>query len=108
MTNKIEKLWVRYLLIDPKEIIDPVIQRYSVFAHAENILVAMIPDDTEHVQELELRRILKARHTSTTRSLRQFRLPILKFASADYTKWSDWSAETITEPPRTSVFPIKN
>ena len=79
VTNEIEKLRVRYLLTYPKQIVDPGIQRNSLFAHPENILIAMITDDTEHVRELELRRILKARHTSTTRSLRRFRLQILKF-----------------------------
>ena len=28
VTNVIEKLWVRYLLTDPKEIVDPGIQSY--------------------------------------------------------------------------------
>ena len=72
MTNEIEKLGVRYLLTDLKEIVNPVIQRNSLFAYPENILLAVITDDTEYVRELELQRILKACHTSTTRSLRQF------------------------------------
>ena len=81
VTNEIEKLRVRYLLTDPKKIFDPGIQkqRNSLFVHPENILIAMITDDTEHVRVLELRRILKARHTLTTGSLRHFRLSILKF-----------------------------
>ena len=98
MTNEIEKRRVRYLLTDLKEIVDLVIQRNSLFAHPENILIATITDDTEHIWDLELRRILKASHTSTTRSLRQFRLPILNFASADFTNISDWSVENIIEP----------
>ena len=70
---------VRYLLTDPKEIVDPRVQRNFLFAHPENIHIAVITDDTKHVRELELRRILKICHTSATKSLRQFRLPILKF-----------------------------
>ena len=79
VTNEIEKLWVRYLLTNLKEVVDPGTQRNSLLAHPKNILIAMITDDKEHVQELELRRITKARRISTTRSLGQFRLPILKF-----------------------------
>ena len=92
----------RYLSTDLKEIFDPVIQENSFFAHPENILIAVINDDREHARELGLRRNLKARHTSTTRSVRQFRLPTSNFASADYTEMINWSAENITEPPLTS------
>ena len=76
VTDEIKKLKVRYLLTGLKEIVDPVIQTNSLFAYPQNILLAMITDDTEHVPELELRGILKARHTSITRSLRQFRQPM--------------------------------
>ena len=65
VTNVIEKFRVRYLLTDLKEIVDPVTQRNSLFAHPENILIAMITDDTEYVRELELQKILKASHTLT-------------------------------------------
>ena len=76
MTNEIDKLRVRYLSTGLEEIVNPVIQQNSLFAHPQNILIAMITDDTEHVRELELQRILKACHTSITRSLRQFRQPM--------------------------------
>ena len=71
LTNEIEKLRVRYFSTDLNEIVDPVIQRNSLSDPPRIILIAMITDDTEHARELELRRI--ARHTSITRSLRQFR-----------------------------------
>ena len=89
----------RYLSTDLKDIVDLVIQRNSFFAHSENILIVVITDDREHVRELGLWRILKARQTSTTRSVQQFRLPILHFASADCPEMIDWSAENFTEPP---------
>ena len=63
----------RYLSTDLKEIVDPVIQRKSFFVHPGNILIAKIIDDRG--RELGLQRILKARHASTTRSVRQIRLP---------------------------------
>ena len=52
--NEIEKLRVRYLLTDRKEIVDPVIQRNFLFANRENIFIAITSHDTEHVREFEL------------------------------------------------------
>ena len=72
VTDDIKKLRVTYLSSGLKEIVDPVIQTNFLFAHPQNILLAMITDDTKHVRELELRRILKASHTSIIRSLRHF------------------------------------
>ena len=46
VSSEIEKLTVSCLFADPKEIVDPVIQRNSLFAYIENILIAMITDDT--------------------------------------------------------------
>ena len=93
----------RYLPKDLKEIVDPFIQRKSYFANPENI-IAMITDDRQHVRELKLRKILKARNISIARSVQQFRLPTLNFASADYTEMIDWSAENIAEPPVQQYF----
>ena len=65
-----------------KEIFDPVIQRNSLFDRSENILIAMITDDTEHVRELELRRILKACpyfNNKISATIQTSALPILKF-----------------------------
>ena len=62
----------------------------------------MIADDSEHVRDLGLRRILKAHLTSTTKFAKQFRLPTLNFASADNTEMIDWSAKNIIQPPLTS------
>ena len=74
----------RRLSSDLKEIVDPVIQRNSFFAHPENILIPMITDDREHVRELGLQRIHK--HTIVLKNLRQLRLPTINFASANYTE----------------------
>ena len=49
----ISRFW--NLSADLKEIADPVIKRNYIFVHPENILIAVITDDTEHVCELGLR-----------------------------------------------------
>jgi hypothetical protein len=44
-----------------KKIMQTVLQHNAYFAHAENIIIAMLEDDQEHIRELGYRRILKAR-----------------------------------------------
>lgn len=91
----------RYLNDDLKAIIDPVIARNAYFAHPENLLLAMLTDDKQHVRELGLRRILKAREVKT-KGIRQFKLPSLNFDAADYINLIDWQNIKVTEPPITS------
>ncbi|KAK0060045.1 hypothetical protein Bpfe_010573 [Biomphalaria pfeifferi] len=52
----------RSLPTEVKNIIDPVIQRNAYFAHPENLLIAMVTDDRDHIKQLGLRRILKAHY----------------------------------------------
>ncbi|GBM62033.1 hypothetical protein AVEN_220959-1 [Araneus ventricosus] len=51
----------RYLPIELKVKIDPIIKRNSYFAHPENLLIAMLTDSEPHIRELEVHQILKAR-----------------------------------------------
>lgn len=65
-----QNLWklIKYSRFMDKEylkFIDPVIQRNAYFAHTENILLTMVTDPREHIRELGLRRILKARKMSS-------------------------------------------
>ncbi|XP_031339105.1 uncharacterized protein LOC116167737 isoform X3 [Photinus pyralis] len=53
-----------YLEDDKKAIVFRTIQRNSFFAHSENVLLAMLQDERGHIQELALRRIMKARKTN--------------------------------------------
>ena len=43
-----------------KNVIDPVIQRNAVFAHPENMFLAMLTDDRDSIQHVAHRRILSA------------------------------------------------
>lgn len=56
----------RLLLPEVRSVIDPVIQRNAYFCHPENLLLAMLADEREHVRQLALRRILKAKQQPKT------------------------------------------
>lgn len=91
----------RYLSDDLKKVIDPVISRNAYFAHPENLILAMLTDERQHVRELGLRRILKAREIKT-KAIRHFKLPSLNFDAEDYINLIDWQNTEVTEPPITS------
>lgn len=57
-----------YLSENLKSIVDTVIQRYGYFAHADNLLLAMITDERKHIRDLAARHILKARSRNHTKS----------------------------------------
>ena len=80
-----------------KAIIDPVIQRNSYFAHPENVILAMLNDERKHIQELAVRRILRAR--SDPQKLRLFQIPKINFSAKKYTDMIDWQKTLITKPP---------
>lgn len=100
----------RYLSSDLKAVIDPVIERNGFFGHPENVLISMIADDRNHVKELALRRILKARkakrsalnQTNTMHNVRTFNLPAFDLSATDYVDLIKW--ENVTEPPLTERF----
>src|SRR6218665_2401516 len=51
-----------------------------------------------NIRELALHRILKARNSKATRTVRRFRVPQLNFEASDYTELINWTDE-VTEPP---------
>ncbi|GBM26390.1 hypothetical protein AVEN_239383-1 [Araneus ventricosus] len=55
----------RYLLSHLKDVIDPAIKGNRFFGHPENALISMLADDRNHIMELALRRIRKARKTNS-------------------------------------------
>ena len=92
--------WSRYLCNRLLSVVDNVIKRNAFAAHAENILYAMIHDKRAHVQELGLRRIMKARSSENT-PLRQFIVPPVNFGATDYFDLICWfdASTVITSPP---------
>jgi len=90
----------RYLSDELLQVVDPVIQRNAFFAHSENLLLAMLVDDREHIRELGYRRILKARNVlPKKKTVRSFVTPNLNFEAQDYTEIIDWNSCALHPPP---------
>src|SRR6218665_3360216 len=88
----------RYLSDDILAIIDPVIHRNAYFGHCENVLLSMITDERPLIRELALCRILKARISKATRTVRRSKVPQLNFEASDYIELINRTDE-VTEPP---------
>lgn len=90
----------RYLSKPLLAVIDPVIERNAFFAHPESVLLTMALDEREHIKELGLRRILKARQNlQKGKSIRSFMTPKLNFDASDYSEIIQWSSCKVTSPP---------
>ena len=81
-----------------RDVVNKVLQRNAFFAHPENILIAMLFDDEEHVRELEWRQVLKTRISATTKR-GTFIVPKLLLNSQKYYEIIDWQCTAISEPP---------
>ena len=94
---------------ESKNIVLSVIQRNGFFAHPENILLAMVSDDSEIIRRLGWRRILKIRESAQSNELvRAFRVPPINFQSNLYYEMIDWSKNVITEPPLFKNIPLQD
>lgn len=92
----------RYLPDEMKAVVDPVIQRNGYFGHPENILLAMLTDEKQHIRQLGLRRIMRARASKVRlRGVRSFEVPPLNFNADEYFDIIDWQKCLLTEPPVT-------
>ena len=89
----------RYLPEHLRKLIDSVIERNSYFAHSENLILAMVMDERQHVRELGLRRVLKARENCKGKTIRDFRVPTLDFNAIDYVDMIQWNVCNVTPPP---------
>lgn len=90
----------RYLTAELREIVDPVIQRNGYFCHSENILLAMVTDDRQHIRELGHRRIMAARcENPLSTGIRQFRVPTLNLEAGDYIELVTWKDIDRHSPP---------
>lgn len=82
------------------QVVGPVLQRNDYFAHHENLLLAMVTDERNHIRELGFRRIMKAKQAiSESDSIRIFKLPNLNFEAKDYTEIIKWNTSTLTPSP---------
>ena len=85
---------------ETKRVVQPVIKRNAYFCHPENILIAMVNDDSYVIRRLAWKMNLKARLESRSRSqLRVFMIPELDFNAKSYYEIISWSEALITQPP---------
>lgn len=90
----------RYLTEELRNIVDPVIERNGFFAHPEHLMLAMTEDKRNHIRELGLRRILKARQKDASRKqIRTYLPPKLNFKAEEYTELIDWMNCELSSPP---------
>lgn len=99
----------RLLTDDNLDTVNHVIQNNAYFAHPENVLLAMIHDDSATIRELGFRRIMKARNTHAKRkSVIKFKQPKLLLLASEYHLMIDWHTAELTEPPATKIIPTEN
>ncbi|GBO39042.1 hypothetical protein AVEN_98785-1 [Araneus ventricosus] len=74
-------------------VVDPVIQGNAFFAHSENVPLAMLVDEREHIRELGCRRILKARQiVPQKKTVRNFVPSMINFQVSDYNEIINWNS----------------
>ncbi|GBM30494.1 hypothetical protein AVEN_156252-1 [Araneus ventricosus] len=89
----------RYLPEDLLNIVDPVIERSGFFAHPKHLMLAMTQDNTKHIRELELRRILKERQLDQKRTtIRTFMPPKLNSKAQNYSEIINWMDCELSSP----------
>ncbi|GBL94044.1 hypothetical protein AVEN_185018-1 [Araneus ventricosus] len=93
----------RYLSDKLLQVVNPVIQRNTFFVNSENVLLAMLVDEREHIRELGYKKILKARQIILKRkTVRNFIPPKinpqLHYAS-DYIEIINWNSCVVYPPP---------
>ncbi|GBO43126.1 hypothetical protein AVEN_51778-1 [Araneus ventricosus] len=90
----------RYLSDELLQVVNPVIQRNAFFAHTENVLLAMLVDEREHIRELGYKKILKARQIAPKKkTVRNFLPPKINFQASDYIEITNWNSCVEYSPP---------
>ncbi|GBN03917.1 hypothetical protein AVEN_137990-1 [Araneus ventricosus] len=88
-----------YLSDELLQVVDPVMQRNTCFEHPENVLLAMLVDEREHIRELGYRRILKARQIVPKKTVRNFMPPKINIQASDYIEIINWNSCVVYPPP---------
>ncbi|KAF2889659.1 hypothetical protein ILUMI_16514 [Ignelater luminosus] len=92
-------MYSRSLPKNLRSVVDSVIEINAFFAHPENLLASMLFDDREHILELALQRIIKAREAESSTKRRIFKPPKINFSARDYTEIIVWQECQVTPPP---------
>ena len=82
-------------------------QRNAYFLHQENILYAMINDESATIRKLGWRKILKVRNASDVMGLRVFEIPNINFEATSYHEAISWNDSKVTVPPLLPDLSIK-
>ena len=87
-----------------KVVTDSVIQRNGYFAQPENLMLAMITDERQHIKQLSLRRVLKARGLEIN-GVSKLCVPAINFNAKAYIDLINWTSVTVTAPHLLSQIP---
>src|SRR6218665_550615 len=86
----------RYLLVEHKLIVDPVIQRNAYFAYQENLLLSMTTEMVSIYANWQFVAFLKVRSSCRTSVVRHFKVPKLRFNAHEVYYLIDWQNSHIT------------
>ena len=73
-----------------RDIVTPVVERYSYGAYPESVVYAMVSSRNENHKELARRRILRCRGEKSSSCIRSFRVPKLNMNACSYIEIIDW------------------
>lgn len=82
-----------------RDILNRNISNNCYFAHAENVTLAMLNDDSEEIRLKAWHKIYAARQQEIENSLRKFRSPQLNFSCESYTQLIDYDNAQYFNPP---------
>ena len=83
-----------------QEIVLPVLQKNSYFAHSENVLLAMINDEIKNIQELGLRKVLRSRKLcNSVTNIKACKIPNINFDADNFYDMIEWQNVVVTLTP---------
>ena len=91
---------LRNVAQDNQEILRPVLQRNSYFAHPENIVLSMLSDTCQEIRT-EAINLIKMSRDKRPELIREFRTPTISFSSESWTKMVNLTDYNDIEPPLT-------
>lgn len=103
--------WTQYLPDNLRDIVNPVIQNNSYFAHSENVLLSMLFDDRKEIRRYAIKKILYYFRDNIydANELRQYVKPRVNVDCTDYVNMIDLeNVELLSEPPLTRTIPYEH
>jgi len=91
------KNYTRFLPVNLREVVDPVIERNAYFAHPGNHIISRLTDERPGIRKLPVKRIFVARTQNST-ILRVFKVSSIIFTPKEYFEMIDWLSSCRVEP----------